>query len=198
MNEDYLWNRTGSDSEIERLENALKPLRFAGSVPPRLPAKVAERNKASRRGFFGFWLAPAFAAVAVAIVALAVYWPASRVTNIATGPVDSPVPSAKTAVTKPEEHPAPITVPPVQKPAPIVTLYKVPKRRTPRPTNLVAVKSVRKAPQVKLTKEEEYAYSQLMLALAITSSKLKIVKDTLDGPDARTMVPIKEKDAFRK
>ena len=32
-----------------------------------------------------------------------------------------------------------------------------------------------------LTEEEKYAYGQLMLALSITGSKLKIVKDTING-----------------
>jgi hypothetical protein len=36
---------------------------------------------------------------------------------------------------------------------------------------------------VKLTEEEQYAYDQLMKALAITSSKLKIVKDKVQGLD---------------
>jgi hypothetical protein len=35
----------------------------------------------------------------------------------------------------------------------------------------------------KLTEEEQYAYDQLMLALSITSSKLKIVKDKVGGTD---------------
>ena len=33
---------------------------------------------------------------------------------------------------------------------------------------------------VALTSEEKYAYGQLMLALSITSSKLKLVKDTIN------------------
>ncbi len=198
MNEDYLWNKTGSDPEIERLENALKPLRFAGSAAPRLPAKVATRKERSQRGFFGFWLAPAFAAVAIAAFATIAYWPPTRNMPVAAGPAENSVPPTKSTAAQPESRPAPIVVPPVQKPAPIVTLYKVPKRRTPRPSSLVAVNSGHKVPHVKLTDEEKYAYSQLMLALSITSSKLKIVKDAIDGPETSTIAPMKEKNILRK
>ena len=34
-----------------------------------------------------------------------------------------------------------------------------------------------------LTKDEKYAYGQLMLALSITGSKLKMVRDTINGED---------------
>lgn len=198
MNEEYLWNKTGSDPEIEGLENALKPLRFAGSVPPRLPAKVAVSEEKTRRRSFGSWLVPSFAAVAMAIFSTIVYWPTTRNLQIAAGPAETSVPPTKSTAGQPEDQPAPIVVPPVQKPAPILTIYNVPKRQKRRPAALVAIKSGQKAPHVELTEEERYAYGQLMLALSITSSKLKIVKDTLDGPVVRTMVPIKEKDAFRK
>ena len=39
MNEEYLWNKTGSDAEIEGLENALKAFSYKQTAPPELPAK---------------------------------------------------------------------------------------------------------------------------------------------------------------
>jgi hypothetical protein len=39
------------------------------------------------------------------------------------------------------------------------------------------------APPAELTAEEQFAYRQLMLALSITGSKLKIVQDTIDGTE---------------
>ena len=39
MKEDYLWDKTGSDPEIEKLENALKAFRYQETAPPELPAK---------------------------------------------------------------------------------------------------------------------------------------------------------------
>ncbi len=45
-----------------------------------------------------------------------------------------------------------------------------------------------KKPTVRLSKEEKYAYDQLMLALSITSSKLKLVKDKIEGIEEQTAV----------
>jgi len=44
-----------------------------------------------------------------------------------------------------------------------------PKTKDPRPTD------------VALTKEERYAYRQLMLALTVSSSNLKVVQDAING-----------------
>jgi hypothetical protein len=43
-------------------------------------------------------------------------------------------------------------------------------------------------PSAALTDEEKYAYDQLMLALSITGSKLKIVKDKVEGVEEQTAV----------
>ena len=40
MNEDYLWDKTGEDPEIEKLENALQVFRYKETAPPALPAKA--------------------------------------------------------------------------------------------------------------------------------------------------------------
>ena len=45
-----------------------------------------------------------------------------------------------------------------------------------------------KSNEIALTKEEKYAYDQLMLALSITSSKLKIVKDKANGIEEQNAV----------
>jgi hypothetical protein len=37
---------------------------------------------------------------------------------------------------------------------------------------------------VALTQEERYAYHQLMLALSISSSKLKVVQDAINGVES--------------
>jgi hypothetical protein len=50
-----------------------------------------------------------------------------------------------------------------------------------RPTEKKDKNIVAKKSDVQLTKEEQYAYDQLMLALSITSSKLKLVKDKVEG-----------------
>lgn len=45
-----------------------------------------------------------------------------------------------------------------------------------------------KKPRVKLTKDEKYAYEQLMIALSITSSKFKMVKDKVESVEAENAV----------
>jgi len=62
----------------------------------------------------------------------------------------------------------------------IVKIRKVVPTRI-RQNNLIARNVVTKKPAVKLTKEEKYAYDQLMLALSITSSKLRLVSDKVSG-----------------
>src|SRR4028118_2259390 len=50
MNENYLWDKTGADAEIEDLENALQAFRYQETAAPRLPVKVVPvRNIEHRR-----------------------------------------------------------------------------------------------------------------------------------------------------
>ncbi len=59
--------------------------------------------------------------------------------------------------------------------------------------NLVAQNIEDKKPKVKLTKEEKYAYDQLMLALSITSSKLKLVTDKIENVEEQNVVQENER-----
>ncbi len=68
MKEDYLWNKTGNDPEIEKLENALKAFRYQETAPPALPAKIIPFETKTSRGFFR--LAFAFTAFATVLVDL--------------------------------------------------------------------------------------------------------------------------------
>ena len=40
MNEEYLWDKTGEDAEIQQLENALAAFRYQETAPPALPSKI--------------------------------------------------------------------------------------------------------------------------------------------------------------
>ncbi len=72
MKEDYLWDKTGEDPEIERLEKALTVFRYQETEPPALPAKIIPFERKTPRGFFR--LAFAFAAcAAIAIISLGVW-----------------------------------------------------------------------------------------------------------------------------
>lgn len=71
MNDDYLWDRSGPVVEdVERLENALRPLRHAGGPPPR-------RRFATRR---------AAAAAAAAVIILAGAWWLTRDDDATSAP----------------------------------------------------------------------------------------------------------------
>jgi len=60
---DYLWDGTGvPDEDVVRLENALRPLRHRGSLPPLLDRRPAPRTRRVPTG----WLAAAAAVVIVA------------------------------------------------------------------------------------------------------------------------------------
>jgi hypothetical protein len=68
-----------------------------------------------------------------------------------------------------------------QKPAPVKTVFKF-RKPAVRNTLLAQGRNIKtEKPKVRLTEEERYAYNQLMLALSITGSKLKIVRDKVQG-----------------
>ena len=65
MQDDYLFDRTGSDAELERLEDLLAVYRYTEDGPPKLPA-TREAGKSSRWKFsFSFAFAGACTAVVV-------------------------------------------------------------------------------------------------------------------------------------
>ncbi len=202
MNENYLWDKTGDDAEIEKLENVLKVFRYRETAPPELPAKtIAFKPNASRR-FFRFSMA--FAACAAVLLVFTGIWFKFSTETIEVAK-DSAKPiatrqiaeSSKEVVDKKSDdsvivetnEPAIIKV----KNSPTTT-----KSKSFKTTEFADVKHRRKRtetksvePQltaVKLTKEEKYAYDQLMLALSFTGSKLKIVKDKVEGIEDQTAV----------
>ncbi|HEX8397172.1 MAG TPA: hypothetical protein VF644_07085 [Pyrinomonadaceae bacterium] len=194
MKQDYLWDKTGADPEIESLENALAVFRYKEIAPPALPAKIIPFKKESPRRSFRFAYAIA-ACTAFVMIGLGVWFQFS--TNetatqenfaqtiqpqiLETIPdveaVENPAPIVNNAETSPKtkiESAKRISAPkPVKKNRIIPAVVRQPEKRA---GNIVAKKS-----DVQLTKEEQYAYDQLMLALSITSSKLKLVKDKVEG-----------------
>lgn len=185
MKEDYLWDKTGEDAEIQALENALKAFRCTETAPPELPQKVFTLKKSNGRRFFrklGF----GFAAFAAVVALFSVIWfqaannkipVAETVAEINAPPADDKIGNEeiiKTPEIAPVENPQRAAKPGVvkarQKSAPIINVNKAVLRDT-KP----------KEPAETLTAEEKYAYDQLMLALSITGSKLRIVKDKING-----------------
>ena len=199
MKEDYLWDKTGQDTEIERLENALRVFRYQETEPPALPAKIIPFERKFPRGFFR--LSFAFAAfAALMIVCFGVWFQFSnntievgkdfaqtKITEIAKDSTETVAPQINNKVSEEflVEKPKDLIVEKVEIPKQSVKRNIVKINKTVptvyRPNDLIARNIKVKKPDVKLTKEEKYAYDQLMLALSITSSKLKLVSDKVDG-----------------
>lgn len=195
MKEDYLWDKTGSDAEIEKLENTLQVFRYEESAPPIIPAKVLQFKKESPRRYFPLIRAIA-ACLALTSISLGVWILVSNSKNEIAG--DGSQKSVfKTEIVNPVE-PASENEPPAKpevddNPVFTKTLYIEPKSK---PKSLKVNKSSSKNAKrnktsektVRLTEEEKYAYDQLMLALSITSSKLNLVREKVDGAENQTAI----------
>ncbi len=181
MNEEYLWSKNGGDAEIERIESALKAFRHVESAPPivsAVPANAAAQPKARAR--FTWRLALAFGAgvaVFVSVLGLLVQYPegiALTALRSAGGSFEIRYGFEPAEEKKPEQS-APVrthaTVPRLRFAAASVARRPTVSNRNPE------------AASVKLTAEEREAYEQLMLALSITGSKLKLVQDKVNGSD---------------
>jgi hypothetical protein len=184
MKDDYLWNGTGDDIEIKRLEAALSVFRQeADATAPVLPAHGAAPN--AKRWSWMPWLGFAFAPVAGAVLIATVWLSIGRTEVLETTAIfENRVP----VDTQGAQHAKTIEDPVVGNP----TSQAVPTHPLARPRYNRGTR-VRREPQVNrstttvrrpspvLTSEEKYAYEQLKLALSITSSKFKIVRDTING-----------------
>jgi hypothetical protein len=180
MSEDYLWDKIGGDREIEKLESVLAAFRYQETDAPALPAISVVPVSAKAP----WWrLSLAFAAFAVIAVLVGVSFQAFR-----NGMV-----SDKTALNAPvqiiEQSSPPANITPYTSPETVENLkpvkpYRVSIRRSApslnRRNGTIAKTFESKKGTVALTDEEKYAYNQLMLALSITGSKLKLVRDTID------------------
>ncbi len=191
MKEDYLWDKTGKDPEIQRLENALRMFRYEETAPPALPAKSIPFERNTPRKFFR--LAFAFAACAAfAVFSLGVWLQISsekievaKDSTETTAPLVSKKVSDEIADEKPDDLPNNLVIKKVEVPRQSAE-QKIIKVRKLVPASVRQNKPIAQNIQVekptdKLTKDEKYAYDQLMLALSITSSKLKLVEEKIYG-----------------
>ncbi len=206
MKEDYLWDKSGNDPEIEKLENALKAFRQKDTTPPVVPAKTStiEEKRNNPWGFFRLGFA-SFACFALAIISLGVFqFTQNETQSIAKidlkKSVIEPVTKKNDYIKQDTISKEIFTEEKQNKPTVVKATFKPTKKKKRKIINRkkVAKKSTHKTairkkvktnlPEQKveiseLTAEEKYAYNQLMKALAITSSKLKIVKDKVQGLD---------------
>jgi hypothetical protein len=183
MENDYLWNKTGEDQEIEQLENALRIFSYQENHPPPLPVQI----KLTTPGFsiLRWRFAFAFAIVLTLFVGGLSVWLRLQSTDQGKLTIadfnyeDSKAAPVSSQASQPD--PERIVVPNadkiISKPKVIKTAFhpvEVPKR------NLRTLKR-KGEPKIQLTNEEKFAFNQLMLALSITGSKLSEVKKMVNG-----------------
>ncbi len=189
MKEDYLWDKTGNDTEIEKLENILSQFRCKEtSTPVIIPEKVLTIEKTPKRKLFSFSFAFAFASCAAFVLVLLGVWFQVSNRNLENINDLSKSITPETKIVLPEksvETVAPIEAVKTPKPFEKPTFIKAKNSTSLRrivPQKTIFIEQTNKVPKpesVKLTEEEQYAYDQLMLALSITSSKLKLVKEKI-------------------
>ncbi len=189
MNEDYLWDKTGSDPEIEKFENALRLFAHRETAPPVLPAKTAKVvsfpvRPAARVLRYAVAAAACLVLLAVSFGIWMQFAAYDRDDEIVAAVRQDDTDVPKNSAVKSGDEPRINTGKDVSPEAKIIPAAE---RKIVLPIahkNIARTKSSRlPAVAVKLTEEEEYAYGQLKLALSITGSKLKLIRDKVDsGP----------------
>ena len=199
MKEDYLWDKSGSDAEIEKLENVLLVFRYEESAPPIIPAKVLPFKKEVPRKTFPLLRAIA-ACLALISISLGVWILISNTKSEISEQIShkSNINQENFNPVRSESEIQPRAKSEDNKPDFTKTVYIEPKaKKRSLPINKLTAKMVKRNKPVnvkiknseeivRLTDEEKYAYDQLMLALSITSSKLKLVKETINGAENQT------------
>ncbi len=184
MKQDYLWDKTGNDAEIERLEGLLSGFRYMDEAPN--GSNVVEFPTRSKRSLKPLIFSMA-ACLAVGAVAIGI-WNLSSITG---EPTPLHVVHETEAGPKPELA---VPVTPATREEPTLVLSKqapvmMAKKNKPslKQKYTAAANKGDSVDKPRLTKEEKYAYGQLMLALSITSSKWQVVQDSINGvEDGRT------------
>ena len=179
MNERYLFEISGTDTEIQKLEGLLRGFRYEPGEPPELPAaNVVAFNKVRP----SWTLRVLFAASAsLVLVLLAGVWlrsgevPSDQA--VAVEVPQSMAPPSKRTI-GPEAH----TIPVVAARPELAT--KVVGRKFRRPHLVQPLSKRGRELKPELSAEERYAFGQLMLALSITGSKLRIVREMIGVPES--------------
>lgn len=176
MNDEYLWQKTGADREISTLEESLAVFRYREDAPPTLPVRQSQKRP-DLRFSFGF----AFAAVSFAAVVVAAnVWYRIQSNGGVEEMTFVSTPAAETFEPAPAEHGS---APSRQPESPRRPARKAAPKNYRLAASAVVRHKAKGAETTALTKEERYAYERLMLALAISSSRLKMVQNAVDGVD---------------
>lgn len=190
MKDDYLYDKNGSNPEIERLEGLLSVFRYQEIAAPALPianpVDVAEKTSIWR-----FRFAYAFGASAAVVTLIGAWVLFSGGRQGSENELSSSAPA--------HDQPFEIGVH-IRSPVEEIGNDKAASPPTAKYRRTASFSARRHAKAVRsidartaLTKEEKYAYEQLMLALSITGSKLKIVQDTVNGTDEKEDITTKNK-----
>jgi hypothetical protein len=192
MNDEYLWNKTGNDAEIERLEGMLSAFRHDPGTPPPVPVRAATEVPRRRRNWM-FWLPPVFASCTAVVVVVIGFLAVSKTPQRIAKTVADPAAEIQPApnYSQSAENPMPSTRKQASPSLPDVRkAMSEPERasQTPRavkavvrPRTVVASRPRKHSGEPELTPRERYAYQQLMLALSISGEKLRIVRDAVNG-----------------
>jgi len=185
MKEDYLWDKSGSDAEIQRLENALSAFRLGAEAVPPVPMKLAPGRSIFRPKAFALRFAQAFCAIAVVAAGL---WTISSHSGPSQAGVQTVEQPAETEVAEERSHNRFVPDQTAATPAKYAAARDTHKNQISRNRAFPREGKRRRGPeparrnsQPALTSEERYAYDQLRLALSISGSKLKIIRETMDG-----------------
>lgn len=181
MKQDYLFDKEGNDAEVEGLEILLSEFRLANNLRPE--SNVIEFSRKSRSAV-QTWVFAIAACVVLGTVFIGVWG------LIWQGSAEMPLDIPRTEV---QQVPAELADVRDTK----TSLKSQDPPWLPQRVNSHAMRisaSQQKYAAVdgriskrylkpKLTQEEKYAYNQVLLALSITSSKLRLVQDSINGVD---------------
>jgi hypothetical protein len=182
MNNDYLFEKKGSDEEIEQIEAALSVYRVDPVAPSLSRAAIIEKPGPAL-GRFRSLFPHAFAfglLVVLALIAISAVWlgrgTTSEITAVSPAEIIAPATTSVPLIAR-DQPPASA----VKKPT---TVDAKPKQFVPIATNqkpqLARFVQRKSAAKPRLTQEEQYAYDQVKVALWLAGSKLKVVQDTID------------------
>lgn len=179
MKHDYLWDKTGSDPDVERLEELLSGFRYTGEAKP--ASNVIEFPSRSGRSLKP-WMFAMAACVTISAISVGFWITRSGSGEMTITPVAGVVqdinasPILETAASEPNDRPEIVRYAPKYAKA-----AKKPRSSMPRKAAVALKRPHRDNPI--LTREERYAYNQLILALTIAGSKLQVVRDSVNGLD---------------
>jgi hypothetical protein len=186
MNDDYLWDKKGSDAEIEILERELAQFRLRPQLQAPLISSAKQLSLFEKLGLLLRMRPRLMGATRLLLILglvsaalLASFSPETGV-QVAENKTIQPVvlnqlkPAALSA--------AEIDQPKIEKVKQSTQLIS--RKETPS-VNVVKRKSVARRKPPVLTADEQYAYEQLMLAISITGSKLREVKEMANGAPSK-------------